>query len=593
MSSAPTDLLILSATPAGIAAAVAAARRGRTVRLLERTAHLGGLPANGLGATDIQTRGATGGFFLEFVRGIRAHYVGRHGPDSPQVRDCSDGYNFEPAVAERVLGDLLAAAPGVIVHREVEFAATPDALRWRDGRPVALRATHRRTGRTEWFEAAVLVDASYEGDLAAAAGAEFRLGREAAAEHGEPMAGVVYAPWRGAPDPGSTGAGDEAIQAYNYRLCLTRDPATRRPFPRPAGYRREEYLSLADDITAGRWTGPIGRELELDGIGRAVNLVPLPNGKFDANNQHLGFLSTDLPEENWPWPVAGWAERDAFAARLRDYTLGLLWFCQHDESLPADFRARCADWGLAGDEYADNGHFPRQVYVREARRIVGRHLFTAHDTLPVGPGGRPPVHRDSITASHYPLDSHAVRKREPGRPHLEGFFNLMNVPYTVPFGVIVPRSVPGLLVPVAASATHVGYSSLRMEPCWMALGQAAGTAAALGLDAGIPPAEVPVPALQEALLADGAVLVYFRDLSPGDPAFPAAQRLALRGALGEWTARPAEPVEPAVAARWQEALGRALSPRPGEARGSYLARLGSPAPEAPARAGADLSTRSG
>lgn len=578
MSSASTDLLILAATPAGIAAAVAAARRGRTVRLLERTAHLGGLPANGLGATDIQTRGATGGFFLEFVRAIRAHYAARYGEDSPQVRACSNGYNFEPAVAEQVLEELLAAAPGVTVHREVEFAAEPGAVRWRDGRPVAVRTTDRRTGRTEWFEAAVLVDASYEGDLAAATGAEFRLGREAATAFGEPMAGVLYAPWRGAPAPGSTGAGDDSIQAYNYRLCLTRDPARRRPFPRPAGYRREEYVSLLDDLAGDRWTGPRGPELELEGIGRVVNLVPLPNGKFDANNQHLAFLSTDLPEENRAWPQASWAERDAFAARLRDYTLGLLWFCQHDEGLPPAFRDRCAEWGLAGDEYADNDHFPRQVYVREARRIVGRYLFTAHDTLPTQPGGRPPVHADSVTASHYPLDSHAVRKREPGRPHLEGFFNLMNVPYTVPFGVMVPRSVPGLLVPVAASTTHVGYSSLRMEPCWMALGQAAGTAAALALDAEVPPGEVAVTALQDALLADGAVLVYFRDLRPEDPAFRAAQRLALSGGIDGWTACPQEPVDQATAARWQEILGRSLAPARGESRGSFLARLGSPDP---------------
>src|SRR5690606_32501577 len=136
----------------------------------------------------------------------------------------------------------------------------------------------------------------------------------------------------------------------------------------------------------------------LAGIGRLTNMVILPNRKTDANNQHLAFISTDLPEENQDWPTADWAWRDRFAQRLRDYICGLIWFAQHDERLPADFRTACLRWGFAKDEYVDNGNFPRQVYVREGRRIEGDHLFTAHDALPVAPGARPPIHGDSITA---------------------------------------------------------------------------------------------------------------------------------------------------------------------------------------------------
>jgi hypothetical protein len=434
---APFDVIVLSATPAGLAAAVSAARRGLSVAVLERTAHIGGLPANGLGATDIQTRGVTGGIFLEFVGRIRAHYATAYGETSAQVKDCRDGYHFEPSVAERVFEDMLAETPRVTVLRQAQFDSSPANVRRKYGRPDAIRVTHVG-GEQRWVEGRVFIDASYEGDLAAAFGAEFRLGREAAAEYGEPMSGVVYAPWRGEPGPESTGAADAAIQAYNYRLCLTRDPSNRVPIPRPESYLREEYVSLIEDVLTGRWTGDPGRELELDGIGRVVNLVQLPNGKFDANNQHLAFLSTDLPEENVPWPTADWAWRDGFAARLRNYTLGLLWFCQNDLELPGEFRERCQLWGLAADEYRDNGNFPRQVYVREARRIVGHYLFTAHDSLPSADTGRARVHPDSVTASHYPLDSHATRKREAGKPHLEGFFNLMNVPYTVPYGGWMP-----------------------------------------------------------------------------------------------------------------------------------------------------------
>jgi len=524
------DVIVLSATPAGIAAALAAARRGREVLLLERTGHIGGLPANGLGATDIQTRGVTGGIFLEFIRRVRAHYAAAYGENSPQVRDCREGYHFEPSVAERVLEAMLADTPRITVLRHVQFEARPENVRWREGRPQAIRVTDPRGGNEAWHEGRTFIDASYEGDLAAACGVEHRLGREARTECDEPMAGVVYAPWRGEPSPFSTGAADAAIQAYNYRLCLTDAPSNRVPIPRPADYRREEFVSLIEDIRTGRWTGTPGRELELDGIGRVVNLVQLPNGKFDANNQHLAFLSTDLPEENVPWPTADWEWRDRFARRLRNYTLGLLWFCQNDPELPAEFRRRCAAWGLASDEYQDNDYFPRQVYVREARRMVGRHLFTAHDSLPLAGTGRARVHADSVTASHYPLDSHATRKREPGRPHLEGFFNLMNVPYTVPYGVMLPRTVDGLLVPVAASATHVGYSTLRMEPCWMALGQAAGTAAVLALESGVSLAEVSIKALQDCLLHDGAVLVHLPEMAADSPDRIEAQRRALAAA---------------------------------------------------------------
>lgn len=569
-----SDIVVVGATPAGIMAAVAAARLGRRVTLLERTAHVGGLCASGLGATDIQTRGATGGLFAEFVRRVRAHYVDTYGPDSPEARDCSDGYHFEPSVAESVLERLLAQHPTIEVRRLRQFDADPANAVVVDGRLREIAVSHRGTKTVERYRATVFVDATYEGDLAAAAGARYRLGREDMRDYGEPMAGVLYKGWRLPPGPGSTGRGDNAIQAYNYRLCLTRDPANRVPIPRPASYRRDDYASLVADIASGRRTGPEDKELERDGIGRVVNLVTLPRGKTDANNQHLGFLSTDLPEENWPWPTASWAWRDAFAARLRDYTLGLLWFCQHEEALPADFRVRCAEWGLAADEYADNAHFPRQVYVREARRIEGRYLFTAHDSLPVAPGGRPPLHADAITASHYPLDSHAVRKREPGRDHLDGFFSLMSAPYTVPFGTIVPRDVEGLLVPVACSATHVGLSTLRMEPCWMALGEAAGAAAAIAVAETTPVSRVSVASLQAELLRRGAVLVYFRDATPSDVGWTTLQRLALRGVVPEWEARLGDPIDAATAVVWSGALGaEPLAIDAGETRGTYLARL--------------------
>ncbi len=553
------DVVIVGATPAGIMGAIGAARCGQTAVILERSEHVGGLPANGLGATDIHTRGATQGLFMDFIRRVRRHYVEQYGEGSPQVRDCLDGYRFEPRVAEQIFEQMLAEHRGrITVRRGRQFDALPERAVLSEERLEEIVLLDRASGGKERYRARVFIDATYEGDLAAAAGVPFRLGREGFDELNEPMAGKVYVAWGSRqPGEGSTQEGDGRIQAYNYRLCLTRDTDNMMPIPRPQNYRREEYLSLADDIRLDRRTGPHRGEMDYEGIGRVVNMVTLPNGKVDANNQHLGFLSTDLPEENQPWPTAGWRWRDQYARRLRDYTLGLLWFVQHDPALPEDFRQRCLRWGLARDEYADNGHFPRQVYVREARRIEGEYLFTAHDALPARNSVRPPVHTDSITSSHYYLDSHAVRKREPGRVHLDGFFSYPTRPYTVPYGVIVPKKVDGLLVPVAVSGTHVGFSTLRMEPCWMALGEAAGVAAALSIRQGVPPRKVSVWALQRELLGRQAMLIYFEDVRPGDEHYEALQLLALRGALEheDWRARLDEPAAAEQAQEWAGRLG--------------------------------------
>jgi hypothetical protein len=321
-----------------------------------------------------------------------------------------------------------------------------------------------------------------------------------------------------------------AIQSYNYRLCLTNDPNIRVPFQKPEVYNRSEYTSLIMDVKSGIHTGVEVLELSKDqmkeniarakqnlrpvpnvlhAIQRLSSMVSLPNSKADSNNQHWAFISTDLPEENWPYPTSNWAWRDKFAERLRSYTEGLFYFAQHDLELPQWFREEVGQWGWARDEYEENDHFPRQVYVREGRRMKGKYFFTANDALPVKEGQPPPIHWDSITASHYALDSHAVRKREPDRAHLDGFFSYPSKPYTVPYGVMVPDAhIKNLLAPVPVSATHVGFSTLRMEPCWMAMGQAAGVAAAICIEDGVDAASIDIWKLQTELLDHGAILFY-------------------------------------------------------------------------------------
>lgn len=586
METCVSHVVIVGATPGGIMAAIAAAREGFRVMLLERTDHIGGLPANGLGATDIATQGTVGGLFMEFVRRIRGYYASVFGEDSQQVADCAGGYLFEPSVAEKVFEGMLADHPRVEVRRQRQFDAEEGNVELENNRIRGICVSNRETGAREAYRGQVFIDATYEGDLAAAAGVPYRVGREDAKEFSEPYAGRIYKYWDGPVVAGSTGHGDNAIQSYNYRLPLTRRPDLRVPIEKPREYNREEYISLIDDVCSGAHAGVEMLEVDqgfldenrrrsradekplipgdytaLNGIGRLVNQIVVPNGKTDSNNQHLALLSTDLPEENWPWPTFSWQWRDQFARRLRSYIEGLLWFAQNDSELPEWFRKAAGEWGLSRDEYVDNGHFPRQVYVREARRIQGMYFFTAHDALPEKPGARPPLHRASITSGHYPLDSHAVRKRECGKPCLEGLFSSGDArsfgtePYTIPYGVMVPQETRNLLVPVAVSGSHVGFSTLRMEPCWMALGEAAGVAAGICIGDETDVQSVPVGVLQDRLLDLGACLVYIRDLDPSHPAFAAVQRFALKGCFPDWDARLDEPVSQQDADEWTSKLG--------------------------------------
>jgi hypothetical protein len=575
------DFVVVGGAPGGICAAVAAARRGLSTVLLDRTSHVGGLPANGLGATDILTRPTTGGLFDEFVDLVLNHYVETYGVDSEQVETADDGYHFEPHVAECVFERLLDEA-GVDVRTRRQFDALPERVDASNGRLQAVTVTHRDTGKQETYRAERFVDATYEGDLAAAAGASFDLGREGANEYDEPLAGKVYKKWAGPVGEHSTGEADNAIQAYNYRLCLTTDEENGRPIPKPDSYDRSEYVSLIEDIRKGRHTDARGDDYEPEGIQRVVNNVELPNDKVDANNQHAAFISTDLPEENWPWPSASWDWRDRFAERLREYTLGLLWFAGNDPELPESFRESVSQWYLAADEYEENDNFPRSVYVREGRRVRGDHWFTAHDALSVadertpfeGESDRPPLYRTSVTASHYSLDSHAVRKREPDRVHLDGFINEPTEPYTVPFGVAIPRDIDGLLTPVPVSGTHVGFSTLRMEPCWMALGQAAGTAAALASGHGTRVRDISIEELQRALLSDGAVLAHYDDVDSEHPHWEALQLLGVRGFVTDWHARLEDPLSSETWKQWRSWIGVDVEVAPGETtRGEALSRV--------------------
>lgn len=587
------DVVIIGGTPGGIMAAMAAAREGKSVLLLERTSHIGGLPANGLGATDITTRNATTGLFHEFVSRNKQYYIDKYGNGSQQVKDCSDGYHFEPSVAEQTFhGMINTQGDRITVLYNRQFDSDPQNIK-RSGKVIeAVRILNRENSQIETYMGKVFVDATYEGDLGAAANIPFRVGRESRDEFNEICAGKIYRHWggqfgkgirshfngyEGYESEGTTYQGDNAVQAYNYRLCLTNDKSQMRPVLRPENYNRNEYISLIEDVWTGRNTGVdmqnITREqMEANreslkkgnktiipgdpwGIAKITNMVKLPNAKTDANNQHMAFISTDLPEENWPWPTAGWEWRDNYAKRLKDYTLGLIWFAQNDKELPRHFREACKEWGLSTSEYIDNENFPRQVYVREGRRFEGIYFFTANDALPVTLGQRPPIHKQSIAASHYALDSHAVLKREEGRAHLEGFFGYESVPYTIPFGIMASGKVDNLLFPVPVSGSHIGFSTLRMEPCWMALGEAAGIAAAQMIEQKKPAQELDIETVQQKLIANKATLMYFKDISIDSPDFAMVQYMGISGYISGWNASLEDMADKELVKNWAAMSG--------------------------------------
>jgi hypothetical protein len=506
------DIVIYGGTPGGIAAAVSAARMGREVVLVEYHDHIGGMTTSGLGKSDIENRAMIGGLFKEFVAGVLAHYVTKYGAEHENTKLCQDGYYAEPHVAKKVFEALLTKEPKVTVRKGWRL----ESAQVTDHKLRGITVMNRQSGEKKRLEAKVFIDATYEGDLYAAAGAEFRLGRESRDEFGEPHAGVVYFDYQTHEFlPGTTGRGDDSLPAYTYRLCLTKDPknASRMTGP-PPGYDRKDYLGYFDDLKAGRLAGPKvfkpGRgynPAHFNTLVRALSVTDIPNNKTDVNinPRPLGF---PFCEENRGYIEGDDATRQRICERHRSLVLGLLWFLQNDPEIPEAHRKLADELQFPKDEFTDNEHFPWQLYVREGRRLVGEYTLTEHDIT--GKGEAVKQQPDAIAVGEFPIDSFPARKRQPGDTIvLEGYLGMLDYitrPYEIPYRIMIPQKIDGLIVPVAASTTHVAFSSIRMEPTWMCLGQAAGIAAHLGIQQDIEPRKVPVQELRSLLKQRGAVL---------------------------------------------------------------------------------------
>ncbi|MBA4029771.1 MAG: xanthan lyase [Planctomyces sp.] len=552
--------MVYGATPAGIAAAISAADSGSKVLLVEPTRQVGGLVTSGLSHTDFHSLESLTGSFLDFSQRVKGYYAAKYGPDSPQVKDSFHGTFGEPHVNRLVFEKMLQEAGtgdgqgGISLLHEhslagIQMSETPAlAGEVSPTRRIARVSLIGDKGSLRHIAPRVVIDATYEGDLMAAAGVPSRWGREGREEYGESLA----------PEQPDT-----QLQAYNFRFCMTRDPANRTPPIAPPGYRREDFVGVLAALETGRIKRVFG--YPKDCLFKAQTPT-LPNGKYDINDVSGGFVRLSLPGKNLGWPDGREAERMVIIAEhLRDQA-GLVYFLQTDRAVPEIFQREALEWGYCRDEFAESNHFPPQLYVREARRMVGRHVFTQRDSEHAAGDARAVLFRDSIAMGDYGNNCHGTFHEGPrfGGKHT-GEFYLPVPPYQIPYGVIVPNQVSNLLVPGAVSSSHVGFCALRLEPIWMSLGQAAGVAAAMVNE--VAPKESPAtvhavnaPELQRRLHAAGSATIYISDIPPSHADFAATQWWGTLGGFHGIEPMPAKPGQ-----RGANLFGQYFQANPGHA----------------------------
>ncbi|MBL9091995.1 MAG: FAD-dependent oxidoreductase [Planctomycetaceae bacterium] len=526
------DIVIYGGTCGAVTAAVQAKRMGKSVIIVSPDQHLGGLSSGGLGYTDTGNKAVIGGLAREFYHRVWKHYdtpqawvqqkreeYGNQGQGTPAIDgDQKTMWIFEPHVAEQIFEDFV---------RENQIPVERDE--WLDRERgvakegVRIKSITTLSGKT--YAGKMFIDATYEGDLLATAGASYHVGREAAAKYGEqwngvqtgvlhhrhhfgtmnispyvvpgdPKSGVL--PRISTAPPGEYGAEDKKVQAYCFRMCLTNDPSNRVPFPKPAGYDPKQYELLVRIYEAG-WRETFEK------------FDPIPNHKTDTNNH--GPMSTDNIGYNYDYPEASYERRREIVAEHRTYQQGWLYFIANDPRIPADVQKEMREWGLTKDEFRDNGGWPHQIYVREARRLVGAFVMTQNELQKTKPTP------DSVGMGSYGIDSHNIQRYITPEGHVqnEGDIGVSTYgPYSIAYGSLTPQrdECDNLLVPVCVSSSHIAFGSIRMEPVFMILGQSAATAASMAIDSSGAVQDVAYAKLREKLLADGQVLEFDGPASP-------------------------------------------------------------------------------
>jgi hypothetical protein len=499
------DVVVYGGTAGGVTAAIEAARLGKSVAIIEPSQHLGGMTTGGLSATDYGNKLA--------IRGLAREFYTRVG----QAYNQGTTYYFEPKVGESVLDQWVASLPNITVVKGERLNLNGGVTKT----GTAISSIQMESGRT--FAGGVFIDSSYEGDLMAKSGVSYIVGRESSSTYNEPQAGVFVNtqtlnvdPYVVPGNPASgvlpmltnqlpppNGTADDKVQAYNFRLTVTTSAANKQPWTAPPNYNSAQYELLKRAIAAASPVPTVTQLLQLVALGT-------PNGaaKYDVNaNGGITMVSTDYVGFSKNYPDADYATRQQIITDHRNYEQGYIYFLATDPSVPQSIRDQMNTYGLAKDEFTDNGNWPTQLYVREARRMIGPYVMTEANDLSQR------VAADPIALGSYTIDSHGTSffVDPNGKPHAEGNVGVTTPqPYGIAYSSLTPQQsqASNLLVSSAISASRVGYGSIRMEPQYMMMGQAAGAAAALALNGGTIVQQVNYSALHDQLTADGARLTW-------------------------------------------------------------------------------------
>ena len=514
------DVVVYGATSGGVIAAVAAARKGKSVILIEPSSHLGGLTTGGLGRSDIGIEGTIGGMSLEFYSQIREYYRSEDSwaretrsdymNRSPLFQPDSDGmFGFEPHVAKQIYEGMLEEA-GVSVILGDPLILGERGVTKNNNRIAAIE-----TEAGNVYKGRIFIDATYEGDLLAMAGVSYHVGREANVTYDETLNGVQkirthnhifpgfvdpyiepgnrqsgILPGVHDDDPGEEFSGDHRVQAYCYRMCLTDVDDNKVEFVKPVGYDELQYELLFRNFEAGE------------------NRIPwlpgrMPNRKTDTNNR-WGF-STNMIGVNYEYPDGNYSTRENIYEKQEHYQRGLMWTLANHSRVPKEIRNEVSRWGLAADEFTENNNWPTQIYVREARRMVGKYVTTEHDCR------RMRIVEDPVGLGSYSMDSHNLQRyiTEQGCVQNEGNIEVSpGGPYAISYRSLLPKKheCGNLLACCAVSSSHIAFGSIRMEPVFMMLGQSAATAAVQALEEGIDLHDLDYQDLRAQLIRDGQKL---------------------------------------------------------------------------------------
>ncbi len=581
-----TALVVIGESAGGIVASVRAAREGVKTILVSYRQGLGGVMPS-LGAIETHYPGNRTPLLQEIRERIITHYRTTYGTDSPQYRACvslepnNPMLTYEPHVLSNIFEAMVAEEADLSVIKGYYPLAVQRA-----GRLIqAVRLTSFDDGEDLSIEAQTFVDATYEGDLVAVTGIPYRLGRESRDDYNEPHAGRLFTRWdfSGTKYPieasqgklnilpkwstlgimaGSTGVGDERVQAYTYRLCLSNDPDNRIAIDKPDGYDRNRYLAISqspDEIGITPYAlhhrflnNTLRGMVEQDHIfhGHA-----LPNNKRSWN-------AGNFPGGNLGYLEGDWETRRHIADNHLRHGLSILYFLQNDETVPEDLQEQARQWGLAKDEFTNNGNVPEHLYVREGRRIMGRTTFTEHDNMLAHGIRRAPIHHDSIAITEFPIDSLACSpERLPGTL-CDGQFFLMELsrPGQIPLRILLSPDVDNLLTPVATSSTHVAWGTVRQTPMLIHLSEATGFLVTLAHQQQVTPAVVNISQLQRALVEQGVMLSFFNDfdMATDQTWVKAVQYWGTKGFFSTYDACPNNPLDSSTASVWAETFALLL-----------------------------------